>query len=92
MRIICYAQVYKNKGWKSWVDFLGYEVVEPLPYEEAKQFMHNLKPRITSNEEFYKWSTSGKRPKNIPGAPSKVYKNKGWIDWPDFLDMKGFGQ
>lgn len=29
------------------------------------------------------------KPKNIPAAPSKVYKEKGWNGWPDFLGSKG---
>ena len=47
--------------------------------------MHNLRPRIKSGEEFYECSASGKRPKNIPGSPSKIYKNKGWISWYDWF-------
>jgi hypothetical protein len=81
-------EAYKNKGWIGWVDFLGYEVVEFLPYEQAKEFMHNLRPRIRSGEAFYEWSASGKRPKNIPGSPSKIYKNKGWVNWHDWLGTR----
>ena len=26
-----------------------------------------------------------KNPPNIPSAPDQTYKDKGWINWPDWL-------
>jgi hypothetical protein len=34
------------------------------------------------------WSKSGQRPSDIPGNPNKVYRDDGWISWPDWL---GYG-
>ena len=72
--------VYKNKGWKSWTDFLGNEF---LPFEEAREFTHSL--NLKTEKEWREWSKSGMRPSNIPGSPDKTYKNKGWLGWDDFL-------
>ena len=74
------AVTYKNKGWKSWTDFLGNEF---LPFEEAREFTHSL--NLKTEKEWKKWSKSGMRPSNIPGSPNIVYKNKGWKSWTDFL-------
>jgi hypothetical protein len=29
------------------------------------------------------------RNQKIPAAPDRVYKNKGWKGWPDFLSNEG---
>ena len=73
-------KVYKNKGWKSWTDFLGNEF---LPFEEAREYARNLK--FISPTEWNKWFKSGMRPSNIPSNPNRFYKNKGWKSWTDFL-------
>ena len=36
--VVDYDEFYKNKGWKSWTDFLGNEF---LPFEEAREFFKN---------------------------------------------------
>jgi hypothetical protein len=56
-----------------------------LPYEEAREFMHNLQPRIKTQREYHTWRKSGKRPRNIPVNPQQAYENKGWVNWADFL-------
>ena len=52
-------------------------------YENAKKFVHSL--NLKSKSEWYKFSKSKNKPKNIPANPPGVYKNKGWISWGDFL-------
>jgi len=75
--------VYKDKGWKGYSDFLGYEKLEFLSYEEAREFVHNLK--LNSLRKWKEWSKSGERPHKIPAKPEIVYKDKGWTNWYDFL-------
>ena len=43
---------------------------------------------ISSAKEWRKFVQTGNKPKNIPTAPYKTYKNKGWIDWRDWLGTK----
>ena len=82
-------QVYKKKGWVSWPDFLGTNIGfvkgNFLPFEEAREFIHEK--GFETKEQFQAWSKTD-RPHNIPSSPATVYKNKGWISWPDFLGTK----
>src|SRR6188472_2826162 len=71
---------YVKEGWKDWGDFLG---TEPWPFEKAREYVHELK--LKGKEEWYEYCKSGKKPDFIPTRPDKVYRNKGWEDWPDFL-------
>jgi len=54
-----------------------------LPFEEARKFSHSLK--LKTAEQWAKYSKSGKKPDDIPANPSRVYKNKGWISWGDWM-------
>jgi hypothetical protein len=54
-----------------------------LPFEEAKKVIQPIK--ILGQSVFHELSKQKKLPKGIPGNPPKVYKDKGWIDWADFL-------
>jgi len=81
-------RVYKNKGWKGLGDWLGTGTIAPFniqfkKFEEARQYAQSLK--LKSHTEWTKFSKSGKRPGDIPGSPEKVYKNKGWKGYGDWL-------
>jgi len=69
-------EVYKNKGWKNWHDFLG--IVGFLSFEECKKEVKKFK--FKRSIEYNK-----NRKQNWPSAPYEVYKNKGWKNWYDFL-------
>ena len=78
-------QIYKNKGWINWADFLGtvreHQKPEQIfPFEEARERARNF--NFESQKDY------NSRYKEVPGLPSKpnrTYKNKGWINWADFL-------
>ena len=78
-------QFYKE--WISWGDFLGtgYEINRDfLPYVEAKAFVNSLK--LKNQNEWKIYSKSGKKPKNIPGNPHKIYLKTGeWVGLGDWL-------
>jgi superfamily II DNA or RNA helicase len=81
-------QVYKNKGWISWGDWLGTNNIAPqnrtyLPFEEARTFARNL--GLKNSREWDTWSKSDDRPDNIPIVPYHVYQNEGWVNWGDWL-------
>ncbi len=86
--------VYANNGWVSWGDFLGtgntFNVTKHeqyATYEEAKAYVHKLGLRNTTEwKEYVKEHTL---PENIPTDPYRSYKNRGWIDWADFLNSNG---
>ena len=79
---------YKNKGWKSWGDFLGtgyvaHSLRNYRPFKEARSYAQKLK--IKTALEWEKYTKSDKLPKDIPAYPRQTYENKGWKSWGDFL-------
>jgi hypothetical protein len=78
-------KTYKNSGFISIPDFLGYEsrFQQWLSYDEAKEFSRNLK--LNSNKDWREFSKTNKKPINIPSSPDKIYKDKGWNGWKEWL-------
>ena len=88
---LCPRDVYMNKGWISWADFLGtsnFKNVDWLSYEEAKIYVRSL--GFKNGNEYKIWAKTNKRPQNMPSGPSRTYMNKGWISWADFLGTSNF--
>jgi hypothetical protein len=54
--------------------------VNPRPFEEARKFVRSLKLETAKD-----WYTYKQRPADIPHSPDRVYRNKGWISWGDWL-------
>jgi predicted RecB family nuclease len=54
-----------------------------LPFEQAKQFIHRL--GFERKIQWTNWKNEGKRPAFIPNTPNSYYKNKGWINWHDWI-------
>lgn len=75
--------IYKNKGWVSWYVWLGTSVKTYLSYDEAKAFIHTLK--LKSFKDWEKYNKICKRPCIIPSHPHEFYKNKGWVNWYDWI-------
>ena len=70
---------YKNIGWNDWYDFLGKSKDSYPTYEEAQRI---VKENGINFQADYKSSYQALR---LPAAPDVFYKDKGWIDWYDFL-------
>eukprot|EP00947_MAST-08B_sp_MAST-8B-sp1_P003355 g3355.t1 len=84
------ARAYKDKGWVSSADWMGYKRYDHnkgktrmLPFKHARKIVRKMK--LKSHAEWKEWSKSGRRPVNVPAAPSRVYKDKGWISYPDWM-------
>ncbi len=85
------SQTYKNKGWNGINDWLGtisgtgskYQDRKFLSYEDAKKYVHDLK--LQKWKDWMLIAKSGQLPNDIPKDPSSAYKNKGWINWGDWL-------
>lgn len=89
--------VYKDNGWVDYGDWLGTgrkrrgtNLTEDtwLSYQEAREFVHSLKLTSSTQWQEYihnKMENLPKKLNNIPKQPWYVYKNKGWIDWDDWL-------
>ena len=54
-----------------------------LLFEEAKEYVRNQGIRSARKWHFYKKN----KPKFIPDSPNIIYKNKGWINWKDWLGI-----
>ena len=86
---------YKNKGWKSLGDWLGNEFIayskrEYLSYEEARNFMHKLKLKNSTEWSEYclgKYPDKIAKPESISNRPEITYKGKGWTGWDDWLGL-----
>lgn len=80
------GHTYKEKGWLGIRDWLGNEPIEKIDYRsfnEAKKFVNALK--LKSSTFWKNYCKSGSKPKDIPSHPQNTYKNKGWVDWGDWL-------
>ena len=56
---------------------------EWLSFEEAEDKVRPL--RILSMREYVRLFKQKKLPKGLPSDPPRIYKNKGWVGWPEFL-------
>jgi superfamily II DNA or RNA helicase len=77
--------VYK-KEWKGWGDWIGTGYISShkrtyRSFQEARQHTQSL--GLNSENEWKQYCRSGKKPSDIPNAPSAVYKSKwkGMGDW-----------
>ena len=83
--------VYKNKGWKSFGDWVGtFSVATQLreykEFEVARKFVRKLE--LKNALEWNKFCNSGNLPSDIPRTPDQVYKNLGFITFGDWLGSK----
>lgn len=82
-------RAYKDNGWVSMGDFLGYDEPEVLVYVDfasARTFAHTL--GYTSWDEWESAHLSGKIPVNIPLNPYQHYQGSGWTSIGDFLGFR----
>lgn len=80
-------EVFLKRGWISWGDFLSTNRIQDnkkiayISYEDAKKYIvDNSLTQLTSKD----WRKI-EIPIFIPRRPERYYKNRGWIDWSDFL-------
>jgi len=84
-------EVYKEKGWVSWGDWLGTGRIAPQdmifrPFEEARTFVRALE--LQNQVAWRAWAKSDARPDDIPADPEGVYKDEGWTTWSDWLGTR----
>ena len=79
---------YKNKGWESLGNWLGTgrkadHLKNFKSFEEARDIVRTFD--LTGQKEWRVFCKSGNKPEEIPSAPERVYKDKGWISMKDWL-------
>ena len=85
-----HAYYSKHRKWKGIIDFLGSDSKNPFEvsknfftYDEAKKNIKKYK--IKNSRQWREFKKSGKKSPRIPASPDKIYLNKGWLGWSDFL-------
>ncbi len=81
-------RTYKDKGWVNWGDWLGTGNIanflkEYRSFKEARDYAQSL--RLKSATEWREHTKSSDSPSDIPVAPDQIYKDKGWVNWGDWL-------
>jgi hypothetical protein len=81
-------QSYAHSGWAGWGDWLGTGTVaaqqrQYRPFKKARAFVSRL--ALKSGDEWRSYCKSGKKPSDIPASPERVYAEKGWAGWGDWL-------
>lgn len=86
-----------GEDWRGWEYFLGIGPANVrskpktrttfLEFEAAKKLAQQLMPKygIASQSQWHVWVKTADKPAEIPADPSKAYKDKGWVSWPDWL-------
>lgn len=74
--------------WTDWGDWLGTDTIATgkrvyRDFDEARIFARSLNLKVQT--EWRNWIKLEIKPDDIPSAPDLIYKNKGWIDWADWL-------
>lgn len=76
--------------WKSWGEFLGTKKIQDnqivfLPFEDARNWARSLNLKLS--KEWRKLDLD-KLPDGITKKPERTYKNKGWINYYDWLGIE----
>jgi superfamily II DNA or RNA helicase len=85
------AQVYRNKGWKGYGDWLGTRSTSNrsrrfLPFRKARAIVRALKLRSFADWNNFCANYKGSsKLSGVPTNPQRTYAGKGWISWPDWL-------
>jgi len=72
---------YKNKGWINWLDYFG--KIGFLSFKEARQLVRSY--NFKSSAEYQEFARNEGKELRLSVNPNLAYKNKGWIDWYDYL-------
>lgn len=72
--------------WENWSEWLGL-VVNYRPFIEARAYARSKS--FKTRQDWNNHSASPGFPEDIPQYPEYVYRNSGWIDWPDWLGVEG---
>ncbi len=74
-------KIYNSSGWINWSHFLGNRIKpESYAYDEARLRVQEL--GIQASDEY---GNRYKEDPRLPRNPDRTYKDKGWINWFNFL-------
>ncbi|MBU3715255.1 MAG: hypothetical protein FGM46_09975, partial [Ferruginibacter sp.] len=81
-------QIYKNRGWISWGDFLGHDYIASFDkslssFNKARELARSLKLNNLREWNLY-WKNNVRDKAILPSNPQLTFK-KYWKGWGDFL-------
>ena len=78
--------VYAKAGWAGYGDWLntGRRVGGWRDFKKARAFVQGL--GLKSQDEWFDYCKSGKKPADIPSNPGVIYADAGWSGFGDWLD------
>jgi len=85
------GDIYKDKGWEGWPELLGKENLFKkvfLPFEDFQTEVKNLYPGQGDIERWY--LKEKKQHPNWSSQPHVIYKDKGWLGWPELVNKENF--
>jgi hypothetical protein len=82
------STIYK-KEWEGWIEFLDTDndieqITDLVSFEVARDYARSLNLKLQRQWYEIKWIDL---PKGMTKRPEKLYRDKGWIDWYDFLGI-----
>ena len=81
-------RTYAKEGWSNWGDWLGTGNIANSrrkfrSFINARAFVHRLE--LKSWDEWSEYCKSGKKPKDIPAHPDRIFADDGWAGFGDWL-------
>lgn len=77
-------RIYRVEGWAGYGDWLGTGRTRNWrPFKEARAYARGL--GFTGADQWRAFARSEDRPPDIPYNPDRTYRDKGWVDWGDWL-------
>ena len=78
--------MYKDSGWTNWADFMGRENPNERGFLSFGDFQDSVRSLYSGEGNVQRWyHRERKNHKDWPSAPHQTYKDKGWIDWSEFV-------
>ena len=69
-----------SRDWKGEPHFFETEI---FSYVDAKNFIQKF--NLKSSRDYFKFMKTEDSIINLPTVPNRKYKNKGWVNWKEFL-------
>lgn len=83
---------YAKSGWLGVQEFFGIKITN-RSFESARDWARQARSEgyFLTSKEWPLAKKAGRLPIDIPGQPERVYKEKGWAGWGDFMGKSPHG-
>jgi len=85
------GHTYKEKGWRSWPELVGKEVVKFLPFDDfLNEVRHEYKKDNEPSAVQVWYKTIYKQHPGWPSTPNDTYQSDGWVNYATMIDKKTY--